>query len=292
MRKGGRKEGSKEAKESREATRSNEETTKKRRNTHGNPKHRTGTTHTAMPSPLAGNRKHRSGNWKHPRAPNTPFLEHQTRIWELKTPQPGNWKHPGNPGTENTIPGKKHHGNQKPGSPDSCLRIKCPKVWWFVIIFPMKVYSIVMLRYSPCSDKPKYPRVGLYIYIYIHIESVLLALTVSKQISPHFEHTWFWVVSFVQKIVLFGGLLRAKNRAFWWPPSCKKWWSRSCFLVASFVQKIVLFGGLLRAKNGGLDRAFWWPPSCKKSCFSVALFVQKIIIVLFGGLLRAKKLWL
>ena len=83
-----------------------------------------------------------------------------------------------------------------------------------------------------------------YIYIYIYIESVLLAVTVSKQISSHFEHTWFWVVSFVQKIVLFGGLLRAKNggldRAFWWPPSCKKWWSRSCFLVASFVQKMVV----------------------------------------------------
>jgi len=65
MRKGGRKEGSKEAKESREARRSKkkqEEATKKGRNTHGNPKHRTGTTNTAMPSPLAVNRKHHSGN--------------------------------------------------------------------------------------------------------------------------------------------------------------------------------------------------------------------------------------
>ena len=55
-----------------------------------------------MPSPLAGNRKH-------PRAPSTPFREQQARIWELKTP----WEPPNPPGTENTIPGKKHHGNQK-----------------------------------------------------------------------------------------------------------------------------------------------------------------------------------
>ena len=106
---------------------------------------------------------------------------------------------------------------------------------------------------------------------------------------------------------------RKKSCFFWWPPSCKKWWCRACFVVASFVQKIVLFGGFLRAKNGGLDRAFWWPPLCQKSSFSVALFTHKNCAfwwppsckkwwsrscflvascvqrsVLFGGLMRAK----
>jgi len=82
MRKGGRKEGRKEARKQRkaekqeEARRSNEEATKKGRNTHGNPKHRTGTTNTAMPSPLGtgntipgtentdGRPTHHSGNIK------------------------------------------------------------------------------------------------------------------------------------------------------------------------------------------------------------------------------------
>jgi len=64
----GKKKGRKQrTKKSREARRSKK-------------KHRTGTTNTAMPSPLARNRKHHSGNRKHPRAPNTPFREQQTRI--------------------------------------------------------------------------------------------------------------------------------------------------------------------------------------------------------------------
>ena len=37
-------------------------------------------------------------------------------------------------------------------------------------------------------------------------------------------------------------------------------------LRVSLVQKIVLFGALLCAKNRALDRAFWCSPSCKTSC--------------------------
>jgi hypothetical protein len=80
-----------EAEEMRKGKKGRKQRTKKSREARrSKKKHRTGTTNTAMPSPLAGNRKHHSGNRKHPRAPNTPFREQQTRIWELKTPQPGN----------------------------------------------------------------------------------------------------------------------------------------------------------------------------------------------------------
>ena len=109
----------------------------------------------------------------------------------------------------------------------------------------------------------------------------------------------FLVLSLVHKIVVFGALpcaknraldrafgalLRAKNRAFWCSPSC------------------IAFP---RAKNRALDPAFWCSPSCTKSwflvlsfvycfpsckkscsrsCFLVLSFVPKI--VLFGALLR------
>ena len=148
----------------------------------------------------------------------------------------------------------------------------------------------------------------LYNFIYIHIESVLIAVTVKKQILYILGGTLFWVFSFVHKIVLFGAFPRAKNRAldraFWCSPlctkscflgalprakncafcspSCQKPCSRSCFLVLSFVPKIVLFGLMLsfvpttvlfgappRAKNRALDRAFWCSPSCQKLCFLV-----------------------
>ena len=85
----------------------------------------------------------------------------------------------------------------------------------------------------------------------------------------------FLVLSFVHKIVLFVVVPRAKNRAFWCSPSCRKPRSRSCFLVLPFVHKIVPFGALLRATN----RAFWCFPSCQKSC-SRSCF--------FGALLCAK----
>ena len=52
-------------------------------------------------------------------------------------------------------------------------------------------------------------------------------------------------MSLVPKIVLFGALSRAVNRAldhaFWCFPSCQKPCSRSCFFVLSFVPKIALF---------------------------------------------------
>ena len=78
--------------------------------------------------------------------------------------------------------------------------------------------------------------------------------------------------------VVLSVFLRAKNRAFWCFPSCKKSYSRSCFLVLSFVPKIVLFGAFPRATN----RAFWCFPSCQKSCsrlcFLVLSFVPKIVL--------------
>ena len=52
-------------------------------------------------------------------------------------------------------------------------------------------------------------------------------------------------MSLVPKIVLFGALSRAVNRAldhaFWCFPSCQKPCSRSCFFVLSFAPKIALF---------------------------------------------------
>ena len=138
--------------------------------------------------------------------------------------------------------------------------------------------------------------------------------------SPSCTKSWFLVLSFVYCF-----------------PSCKKSCSRSCFFVLSLVHKIVVFGALPcaknraldrafgallraknrafwcspsciafpRAKNRALDRAFWCSPSCTKSwflvlsfvycfpsckkscsrsCFLVLSFVPKI--VLFGALLR------
>ena len=61
----------------------------------------------------------------------------------------------------------------------------------------------------------------------------------------------FLLLSFVLKIVLFGALPRAKNRAFWCFPLPKK----SCFLVLSLV-----------------------PKSCSRSCFLVPSFVPKIVL--------------
>ena len=104
-------------------------------------------------------------------------------------------------------------------------------------------------------------------------------------------------------------------------PSCKKSCSRSCFLVLSLVHKIVVFGALPcaknraldrafgallraknrafwcspsciafpRAKNRALDRAFWCSPSCTKSGFLVLSLVPKsCFLALFGALPRAK----
>ena len=114
----------------------------------------------------------------------------------------------------------------------------------------------------------------------------------------------FLVLSLVPKsvlhIVLFGALLRAKNRAFWCSPSCIAlplcsrsyffWCFPSCtkswFLLLSLVPKIVLFGALPRAKNRALDCAFWCYPSCQNLSFLVLSFVPQI--VLFGAFPRAK----
>ena len=86
--------------------------------------------------------------------------------------------------------------------------------------------------------------------------------------------SWFLVLSLVPKIVLFGALPRAKNRAldraFWCSLSCQK----SCFLVLSFVPEIVLFGAFPRAKNCALDRAFWCSLSCQKSCSGSCSLLQ------------------
>ena len=54
--------------------------------------------------------------------------------------------------------------------------------------------------------------------------------------SKSCSRSCFLALSFVQKIVLFGALLRAKSDGFWCSPSCQK----SYFLVLSPVPKIVL----------------------------------------------------
>ena len=85
--------------------------------------------------------------------------------------------------------------------------------------------------------------------------------SVIKSISFYVGQALFWVLSFVQKIVLFGSLrvkVRGLDHAVWRSPSCKK----SCFLVLS------------RAKNRGLDRAFRCSPSCKKTWFRSWLLLQ------------------
>ena len=56
-----------------------------------------------MPSPLAGNRKHHSGNRKHGRP---------THHSGNSKPESGNWKHP-SPGTENTLGTTEPSGNWK-----------------------------------------------------------------------------------------------------------------------------------------------------------------------------------
>ena len=94
-------------------------------------------------------------------------------------------------------------------------------------------------------------------------------------------------MSLVPKIVLFGALPRAKNRAldraFWCSPSCQK----LCFLVLSFVPQTVLFGAFLRTKNRALDRTFWCSPSCQKSCSRSCSLLQLLglcqDIPIFGG---------
>ena len=112
-------EGRKEARKQRKADKQ-EEATKKGRNTHGNPKHRTGTTNTAMPSPLAGNRKHKTPTGAQHTIPGTssPNLgTENTPARELKTPweppnPPGNRKHhsgkKNTTGTRNTFPGTRN----------------------------------------------------------------------------------------------------------------------------------------------------------------------------------------
>ena len=122
-----------------------------------------------------------------------------------------------------------------------------------------------------------------------NLESVLIAVTVRKKDFYDFLICWANVVlsvflraqnqlcfsglSLVQKIVLFGALPRAQNRASWCSPSCQKPCSRLCFLVLSFVPQIVLFvGALLRALLSFVQT------SCPRSCFLVLSFVHKIVL--------------
>ena len=112
--------------------------------------------------------------------------------------------------------------------------------------------------------------VFLIIYIYItdtiHVSYMSWIFpngcnSVIKSISFYVGQALFWVLSFVQKIVLFGSLrvkVRGLDHAVWRSPSCKK----LCFLVLS------------RAKNRGLDRAFRCSPSCKKTWFRSWLLLQ------------------